>query len=156
MRRILPALLVLATVVALRAADVEFVRIWPGWRPADYFQRISEYFTDVENPGDAIVVRSRPSSRSGYYFLARVKHPRVALRGAAFVLQVITPSDPEAKTFTFPADCPPGSHLFDLGLTGADWSGRAVHPVAWKLALVAKDGTVLAARQSFLWAKPGK
>jgi len=29
---------------ALRAGDVEFVRVWPGWRDAESFDRIGEFF----------------------------------------------------------------------------------------------------------------
>ncbi len=46
--------------------------------------------------------------------------------------------------------------FLDAGLTGADWPGPKVHPVAWKLEAVATDGTPLAVEKSFLWAKPGQ
>ena len=43
------------------------------------------------------------------------------------------------------------------GVTGADWPGeKKAHPVAWKLALLAADGRVLAEQKSFLWEKPAK
>jgi hypothetical protein len=155
-RRLAVLLAILGIAGALRAADVEFVRVWPEWHDAIYFKRISEYFTDLEYTGHRIVVRSQPSSRAGYYFLARVNHLNVGLASAKFVLHIITPADPVPKTFTFPIDCPPGVHVFDLGLTGADWPAKSVHPVAWDLELISSDGHTLAARQSFLWAKPEK
>ncbi len=141
---------------ALRAADVEFVRVWPEWHAAIYFKRISEYFTDLEYTGHRIVVRSQPANRAGYYFLVRVNHPQVGLGSARFALHIITPADPRPKIFLFPIDCPPGVHVFELGLTGIDWPSKSIHPVAWDLELLASDGHALAARSSFLWSKPEK
>jgi len=158
MRRLLIVALLALTGPAgsLRAAEVSFVRVWPGWRPADSFKRISEYFDNQENDGGWIVARTRPKDRAGYYFLARVDHPATPLDGARFVLQVILPTDPVPRTYSFPVACPAGNHVFDLGVTGADWAGKSVHPVAWRLDLVARDGRPLATQQSFLWAKPAK
>jgi hypothetical protein len=154
--KLLTPALVLGLAGVLRAADVQFVRVWPSWQAADSFKRISEYFNDTENDGGWIVVRTKPASRPGYYFLARVEHTSVPLDGAHFALQVILPTDPAPKAYSFPVSCPAGSHVFDLGLTGTDWPGKGVHPVAWRLDLVASDGRVLASKQSFLWAKPAK
>jgi len=156
MRRISLALVLLATSVASHAAEVELVRVWPGWRDADFFSRISEYFTAHENDSGRIVARTHPATRAGFYFLAHVNHSRVGLANAKFVLSVITPSDPEPKVFSFPVDRPPGVDVFELGLTGSDWPGKRAYPVAWKLELLANDGRALAVRQSFLWSKPAK
>jgi hypothetical protein len=146
----------LALAGSVRAADVEFVRVWPGWRDGPSFKRISEYFTGVENTGGQIVRRTDPQSREGYYFLVRVKTTGAAWGGAKFVLRVITPAGPDPQVFPFAADVPAGGALFDLGLTGADWAGKSTRPVAWKLELFAADGRLLSAQQSFLWAMPAK
>lgn len=156
MRRLFPfALLLLASLVSVRAADVELVRVWPAWRDGDSFVRISEYFTGRENTGGETVVRTRPDTRDGFYFLTRV-HSHTAAAGAHFVLQVVRPGDPAGQTYTFPVDVAAGSRVFELGLTGADWPGQEIHPVAWHLELQAADGRVLAAKSSFLWEKPAK
>lgn len=136
--------------------EVEFVRVWPQWKDIDSFKRISEYFTNQEDPGSLVLRRSRPDRRPGYYFLVRVRHPKVSLMGAHFEVRVITPDSPDPKPpFVFPADTGPGEQVFDIGLTGDDWPGPKVHPVAWRLDLVAADGHPLAWAQSFLWSKPG-
>jgi hypothetical protein len=141
---------------ALRAADVEFLRLWPGWRDAESFDRISEYFSPAENQGRQVILRTRPDVRDGYYFLARVKSA-VALAGAKFDLHVIHPNTPEAKTYTFPAAVPAKETVFQLGLTGPDWpAGPKANPIAWKIALIGADGRVLAEHKSFLWEKPAK
>ncbi|MDO8544321.1 MAG: hypothetical protein Q7S40_28100 [Opitutaceae bacterium] len=151
---ILSLLLVAATVAG--AAEVEFKRVWPGWRDAESFERISEYFGRGENPGREIIVRTQPSERAGYYFLVRVKSA-TAIPDARFEVQVVRPDSPDVKTFKFSATVPPKENVFQLGLTGADWpDGSDANPVAWKLSLHAADGRVLAEHKSFLWEKPTK
>ena len=152
--RTLLLLALLALVPAARASEVEFVRVWPGWRDASLFKRISEYFTNRENTSGIVISRSRADSRSGFYFLIRIKHPGVALPGAKFILHVITARSPETSTYTFPINVGPGTEVFELGLTGPDWPFKKEHPVAWDLEVRAADGRLLAATQSFLWSQP--
>ena len=148
------ALAALAT--AARAADAAFVHLWPGWRDADSFDRITEFLGGAEPAGHRTLLRSRPDARAGYYFLFRLQLP-APVTGATFALHVIRPDSPEPKVFAFPAAAPSGANVFDLGLTGPDWpGGKTAHPVAWKLALLAADGRVLAEHKSFLWEKPAK
>ncbi len=151
--------LVVATFLTLgtaRAAGTEFVRVWPSWRTAESFERIGEYFGRGEVPSGQIVLRTQTAARAGYYFLVRVKQS-AALSGARFVVDVIRPDAPDAKSFSFPATAPAGETVFQLGLTGADWpGGEKAQPVAWRLALLAADGRTLAEHKSFLWEKPAK
>jgi len=155
-------LVLIGTILALlapfpaRAADVEFVRVWPAWRDATAFESIAEYFGGGEQTGGRIVLRTEPAVRSGFYFLVRVSNSGDALPGAHFALQVITPASAAPKTYAFPANLPHRSAVYQLGLTGAAWPDRKVHPVAWKLELLAADERVLASAQSFLWEKPSK
>jgi len=139
-----------------RAADVEFIRIWPGWRDAESFERIGEFFGRPEKHGREVVLRSREGERAGYYFLVRVKNPAAA--GAVrFELSIIRPDATEPKTFTFATALPAKETVFQVGLTGADWpAGKETHPVAWKLALVQANGRVLAEHKSFLWENPAR
>jgi hypothetical protein len=148
-------LLLLFLPAAARAAGPEIVRVFTGWRDAASFQRVSEYLDGRENTGGIIVLRSQPGARAGFYWLIRLKNDGAPLAGAKFELQVITPTSPEAKTFTFPADVPAGSPLYQLGLTGADWPGAKSRPAAWQLRLLAADGKTLIAKESFLWELPG-
>lgn len=154
MRLALTLALLLGSAGFSRAAEVEFVRVWPGWRDTASFERISEYFTGQENPGSQVVLRSHPEIRAGFYFLARVKHAGSELSAAKLVLSVITPDSPKAKAYTFTAALPKGDTVFNLGLTGADWAGEKVHPVAWKIEVTTTDGRLLGVAKSFLWEKP--
>ena len=149
-------LLLLFLPATVRAAGTEMVRVFTGWRDAASFQRVTEYLDGKENTGGIIVLRSQSGSRAGFYWLVRLKNDGEPLAGAKFELQVITPTSPEAKTFTFPADVTAGSPLYQLGLTGADWPGAKSRPVAWQLRLLAADGKTLIAKESFLWDLPGK
>lgn len=146
----------LALAARLAAADTEFVRVWPGWRDAAAFDRISEYFGGPETRGRESILRTQANVRDGYYFLVRVKNA-AALPAAKFEVSVIRPDHPEAKVFTFAAALPEKETVLHLGVTGADWpGGKGANPVAWKIALLAADGRVLAEHKSFLWEKPAK
>jgi hypothetical protein len=160
--RLLFALLAAATVggcahaPAVGATGMTLVRVWPQWKDTDSFMGISEYFTHKEMTGGWIVLRTHPESRVGFYFLTRVKNTRGPATGTRFVIQLILPDSPDPKTYTFPAPVPHGSHLFEIGLTGKDWKGSRLHPVAWLVELQDSSGQVLAAKASYLWEKPGK
>jgi hypothetical protein len=160
LRRLIPLFVFFAgcavAAVSARAADVEFLHVWPAWREAESFERIGEYFGGRENTGREVVLRSQPGARAGYYFLVRVKNA-TAQPAAKFELSVIRPDTPEPKVYPFPTALPAKEAVFQLGLTGADWpAGKAGNPVAWKLVLLAADGRVLAEHKSFLWEKPAK
>lgn len=156
MRLALSLALLLGLAGISRAAEVEFVRVWPKWRDAESFERISEYFTGKENPGSQIMLRSQPTSRPGFYFLARVKNSGPALSAAKVVLSVIKPDSAQPKAYTFPVALPTGDTAFNVGLTGTDWVGPKINPVAWKIEVLATDGQLLAVKKSFLWEKPDK
>ena len=145
---------ILLGLTSVRAAEVSFVRVWPGYRSAQSFERISEYFTGKENTGSQIVLRSRPAERAGFYFLVRTKNAGAPATGATFQLHVLTPASATPRIFTFRTDLPAGQQVYDLGLTGTDWPDDRTHPVAWKLVLLAPDGAELAQAQSYLWEKP--
>jgi hypothetical protein len=149
-------LLLLFLPASVRATGPEIVRVFTGWRDAASFQRVTEYLGGKENTGGIIVLRTQPGARAGFYWLVRLKNDGAPLAGARFELQVVTPTSPEAKTFTFPADVPVGSPLYQLGLTGIDWPDAKARPAAWQLRLLAADGKTLIAKESFLWELPGK
>ena len=104
--------LLLAAFAPLHAAEVELARVWPGWRDAESFERVSEFFTGKENAGKQVILRSRPETRGGYYFLVRAINPGGEIAGTKFVLQIITPAQPLAKTFTFSSHLAPGTTAY--------------------------------------------
>jgi len=157
MRTLLTALLILAAATGCVAADPTIVRVWPGYRDAESFARISEYLGKDENPRGQLILRTQTDIRAGYYFLLRVKNTGGAIADAKIELRVISPFAPEAKTYNFTCTLPAGSHALNLGLTGADWPGKPTDEVvAWQLRLLSPTGTELAKTQSHLWALPEK
>ena len=52
----------------LSAADASFVRLWPGWREADSFDRIGEFLGGPEKHLSRTVVRTQTTARAGYYY----------------------------------------------------------------------------------------
>ncbi len=155
-RLLFVALLSLTPALLCAAASgdgVRLVRVWPEWRAAESFTRISEYFDGKENTGGQTVLRSQPKERAGYYFLVRTE-TKTAVAGARVELQVLLPGAASPKKFTFTTDLPAGGHVTLAGLTGADWPGAKTAPAAWHLAVLATDGTLLAEEKSFLWSAP--
>lgn len=139
--------------VSLTARAVEIVRVWPGFRPAESFETIGEFFGRGEYTGGRIVLRTQPEHRSGYYFLTRIREAD-AITGAIMRVQLIFPESPVAKSYARSVDIPPGQSVLNFGITGTDWPGDKVKPVAWRVTLQRSDGTEIVSEQSFLWAQP--
>ena len=129
------------------------IRVQHEWRDASSFKRIAEYFDGQEHNGSEAIRRSHPETRSGYYFFVRIKNPG-ALRPAQAALQVVTSSSAQAVRYQFPVELKAGDTVFNIGLTGADWSDARLHPVAWKLEFIDPAGQVIATEASYLWEKP--
>jgi hypothetical protein len=152
--RIPPILsLLLALAPALHGADLTFVRVSADWRTADSFTRISEYFDGKENTSGQTILRSQPKAREGFYVLVHTA-TKAAIPGARFELQVYLPGMEQPRVFTGATDVPAGSHVTLTGLTGADWPGEKIKPVAWRVSVFGPDGATLASEQSFLWSPP--
>ena len=146
------AAMVLAVPALVSAAEVKLVRVWPEYRAGSSFVRIAEYFGGKESAPE-LVVRTRPESRDGYYFLARFKSSE-ALPGSIIALEYFLPGEDQARVQFFPVDVPRGSRAVLAGLTGQDWPGVEVEPTAWRLRLLGPAGTEVARQQSFLWSLP--
>jgi hypothetical protein len=146
------AAMVLAAPALVPAAEVKLVRVWPEYRSGSSFVRIAEYFGGKESAPE-LVVRTRPESRDGYYFLARFKSSE-ALPGSIIALEYVLPGEDQARVQFFPVDVPRGSRAVLAGLTGPDWPGAKVEPTAWRLRLLGPSGAEVAREQSFLWSLP--
>ena len=157
MRALLTALILAVAASVCAAADLTIVRVWPGYRTDESFERISEYVGKNEDAHNQCILRTQPEVRAGYYFLLRVKNTGAVINDAKIELQVITPFAPEPKTYNFSSTLPAGSHVLNLGLTGADWPGKPKDEVvAWKLRLFSASGVELGKVQSYLWSMPDK
>lgn len=144
--------------LAATASAADLVRLWPRYRPAADFDSISEHFTGTEDNGRDIALRTQPASRDGFYFLARLRWSdgERTLTGYTIRLEIIPPGSSATTTHTFTLPPPARtSQAYHLGITGADWPHGSAEPSAWRLTLLAPDGTPLLSRQSFLWSLPG-
>ena len=149
--RLLPSLILFTALVSSAvASDVTIARTFPGWRDAESFKRISEYFTGKENSGNTTILRTHAELRSGFYFLIRATNVG-APSSVKISLEVITPTDSKPKNYSFTADLKTGATVLNLGLTGDDWPDAKANPVAWKIELITADGHVLAGEKSYLW-----
>ncbi len=150
-------LFVAASTCAAETPALKIIRVWPSYRPAESFERISEFLGKDENPRDKLILRTQPDARAGYYFLVRVKNSDTASVDIKIELQVISPFAPEAKTYRFSCMLPAGSHALNLGLTGTDWPGKPNDEVvAWQLRLLSSADLEIAKQQSYLWQLPDK
>lgn len=134
-------------------AEVTLERVWPGYRSAESFTTISEYFGGAPGTTARPVLRTQPHARDGYYWLARTKtksaHPASTLK-----LEVTRPGETQPETYAFDYDVAAGSHAVFVGLTGTDWADSEAAPVAWRLTLLDAQGNLLASHHSFLWDPP--
>ena len=149
--RLLSSLFIFTALVAsATASEVTIARVFSGWRDAESFKRISEYFTGKENTGGDNVLRTHPDQRAGFYFLVRATNPG-APTSIKISVDVITPTDNKPKTYSFSADLKTGTTVLNIGLTANDWPDAKANPVAWKIELIADDGHVLTGAKSYLW-----
>jgi hypothetical protein len=128
-------------------------RVTAGYRAAEQFYRIAEFFTPGERTGGDIIRRSQPDERAGYYFTVRLRrYPYRDFVTEAIRLEVILPGDVEPSLFTFSLGPQQRRNpLILIGLTGEDWPDRRAVPLAWRLSFVDAEGTVFARDKSFLW-----
>lgn len=127
------------------------------YKEADFFKRISEYFTGKENTGYRVILRTDPQHRDGLYFQSPLNvSMRDLPQGAAFEVRFVRPDQADTITthsFAIPANLrdSDNSQLW-LGLTGADAPADKAPPVAWQIRVIDADGNPLAETHSFLWS----
>lgn len=134
-------------------AEVKFERVWPGYRSAESFTTISEYFGNAPGATARTALRTQPDERDGYYWLTRTK-TKDAYPASTLKVEVTRAGETEPTTYSFKYDVTAGSRAVFVGLTGTDWAAPEAAPVAWRLTLLDADGNLLASHHSFLWDQP--
>ena len=151
--RLLFVLSVAGAAAAAPAPEFALVRVWPGWKEAEDFTRLREYFGAAPDSGPRRVLRTSPDQRAGFYFLVRTRG--AAVPAAVLELAVLRPDGPEPVTHRFPAPLRAGGEVLELGLTGDAWpGGKRAQPVAWRLRVLDAGDRLLAEERSFLWVEP--
>lgn len=122
---------------------------------ADNFKTLTEYLTGKASDGNRAVVRSQPAERTGEYFILTLDPSLTGFPASAeAVLEVIPSNAKEARVFRFSlSEIDRGNTYLYLGLTGSDWPGDEIRPLAWQVR-IEQDETVLAEWSSFLWEMP--
>ncbi len=149
------AVLLLLSAPLLLSGATTIVRVWPSYREAESFRRISEYVGGTENSGREIVLRTQPEAHAGYYLLTRIQADDAAA-GAALLVEVVLPGDPTIRTFSFPGGLRAGEHVYQIGITGTDWPSAKTRAAAWRVSARAASGETLAELTSFLWSAPAE
>lgn len=125
------------------------------WKTEDDFKRISEYFTDDENAGSNVIVRSDAGIRDGLYMVLNLDAGSIVPAGSVAELRYSHPkkSGEQICRWTLPEFKAAPHRELRLGLTGKDWDVglSRKRPSAWRLTIVAPDGALLVRRDSYLW-----
>ena len=135
-------------------SSVIIEEIKPRYIQAEEFRRISEYLTNKEHTGKRVILRSRTTERSGYYFVLILDEKvRRLPNGTQIIGEFYTPSSLEKQSYTFvlPARRPKTNEIF-IGLTGEDWPQKDEVPSAWKFTIKDANGALLAEKKSYLWS----
>jgi len=124
-----------------------------SYRSAEDFERISEFFTGKENPGNRVIVRSIPGNRQGMYFSVMIQEGVNSLpAGSKAVVEVLHALSPETQTYTFPIPNSPKNHReLLLGITGDNWPAAKYKPMAWRVRIMNAAGEDLSTDKSYLW-----
>lgn len=133
------------------AGEAKISRVWTDFRTTESFERIGEYFGGQEKHHGRVVLRTQAQDRNGFYFLIRVDDLKTLTPGCVWRVALLRPNKTETETFNFPLGTTPPQPVFELGLTGSDWSDAKATPTAWKVTLLDSEGRELLSKQSFLW-----
>lgn len=138
----------------LSAATIEVA--YSEYRETGSFQRIQEFFTGREAPGNRTIIRTDVENRDGQYFLINLTRGVARSEVYKVEVEVITTSSKNVQRFEFLlADAVRirGSWIY-CGITGADWEGRNVRPLAWVVRLKDRQGRLLDEWESFVQRMP--
>lgn len=142
---------------AQQARPLEISHVRWDYQNTAFFKRISEYFTNVENTGHRLILRTQPENRDGLYFQARLSRPASALpAGTSIEVTFLSPDSqtPVRYRFTIPTDgTDTDKEQLWLGFTGEDAPKDEKPPVAWQIRALGANGEVLAGYDSFLWSR---
>jgi hypothetical protein len=135
-------------------AGVTIESAYSRFYDAGEIRPIAQYFGgSFTGQGFRTVIASQPDYPQGQYFIAKLDEGGDSSATIARMTYFISDSK---KAVSHEWDLA-GENLrgwLYLGLTGSDWSSEEVQPLAWKIELLAANGSVLATWKSFLWEMP--
>jgi len=153
MRRFCPVVLLLILAWPLCALEIETAH--PRYYKTDDIRTISEYFgSGKPEQGFRTLVPSIPAEPGGQYFICKLTRQSGSEPIAEARITLYTTSGKEPATHSWDLSGHLAGRWLYLGLTGADWPGESVLPLAWRIELLSGQGTLLAEWKSFLWEMP--
>lgn len=142
----------LMTAASLSGQHIEtaFTRFYK----ADEIRSVGDYFGDRSTrQGFRTLALTDAENPAGQYFILQLKGD--FSRTAEWIeIQVLRSDQKEVETVRLRLETPLDSPWLYLGLTGRDWPGASVEPVAWAIEIKSGDTQTLATWKSFLWEKP--
>lgn len=121
---------------------------------ADEIRSVGDYFGDRSaRQGFRTLALSDAENPAGQYFILRLDGD-FSDTAESIEIQVLRSDRKEVETVRLRLETPLESPWLYLGLTGRDWPGASVEPVAWSIEIKSGDTRTLAAWKSFLWERP--
>ena len=147
-------LALLLCLTSLPVSAVSIVSAYSRYYADADIRPISQYFgAKLTGQGFRSVVASQPEAPAGQYFIARLEAAGTGKVRTARMTCLLNDSMRMATHEWDLQDVGLRKWLY-LGLTGTDWPGTEVQPLAWKIELLDASGSVLTEWKSFLWEMP--
>ena len=154
MQRISILLTLLSLFASTLANGLEIETAYTRTYAADEIRTLSNHLgASLSEQGFRTVVASQPDQPGGQYFIL---HLEKMASGSPSTARMTLYTTVDKKSSVHSWDLP-GNKLENwlyLGLTGRDWPGEDVQPLAWKSELLDSSGTILTEWKSFLWEMP--
>lgn len=150
LRALLPLALLSAASLSAQHIETAFTRYYK----AEEIRSVGDYF-GARSPrqGFRTLARTDAEAAAGQYFILRLEGD-FSRTAEVIEMQVLRSDTKEIETVRLALQTPLESRWLYFGLTGKDWPGAAVQPVAWSIEIKSRDNQTLAAWKSFLWEKP--
>ena len=148
------ALLCLLALSPLQAVSIDVASA--RYLSTEQFQTVGEFLTGHPSDGPRLILHSQPGIRYGMYLILELSGDRSMLRPDSRVeIEMLRSDSKEIMYYHLPLGTDRVKRgVIYAGLTGIDWPDKKLQPMAWRVRLAQKDGSVLAEWKSFLWEKP--
>lgn len=153
-RRACTGLFLLAAVL-LGAADLRIETAFTRYYTGEAIRPIGQYFREAgPRQGFRTVVASDPENPEGQYFIARLEGKTVPGVVTRAQMTLYATDSKEPREVEWDLEGIEARRWLYLGITGSDWPGEEIQPLAWHIRLTDATGQMLAEWKSFLWEQP--
>ncbi|NDV60856.1 hypothetical protein G0Q06_00150 [Puniceicoccales bacterium CK1056] len=154
MQRLSSLLTLLALFASSLAQGLEIGTAYTRTYAAEEIRTLSNHLgAPLSEQGFRTVVASQPDQPGGQYFILHLEKMSSGSPAVAR-LTLYTTADKKSSVHNWDLSGGDLENWLYLGLTGKDWPGEDVQPLAWKIELLDSSGTILTEWKSFLWEMP--